>query len=375
MRFSPGSSGRASLGASGGPARAAGVSVAGWSWARWTALSILLLAVAIPRFDLWDPGPIGRFTAGAKANAWGRPIDVEGYARLVAWFRGAAPADSMIAPFCFRPLAPAIAAAIPGPPTRSLNVLNLAALLATLALLEAIGATLRFGARGRWAMGLLFAVSFPTFYYGAIGFVDPVAIACATLVLLLTLRGAPSPALVAACVLATLAKETNAAFALLGLAWAWSDGSESAASGDRIHAIGRAAVPFLAATITFAALRALMPFPERAHFWAPSAAAAVENLARARTYASLFLTIGSVAGFAAAAVASRRVAGHFDARGRAILLDGTLLAFGLYAYSMLSAYTDGRIVWAAYPFLLPVAAAWFDSAPREGGSMPVGRRE
>ncbi len=327
---------------------------------RWGVLSAILLAVAIPRFDMWDPGPIGRFTSGAKANAWGRPIDVEGYARLVAWFRGEARADSMIAPFCYRPLAPAIAAAIPGPPARSLNILNLAALLATLALLEAIGATLGFGPRGRWAMGLLFAVSFPTFYYGAIGFVDPVAVAGAAAVLLATLRRAPMVVLAAVCVLATIAKETNAAFAWVAIAGAWASGAKHAS-------LGRTAIPIAASVAAALLLRGLLPFPGRGFVWLPSASAAIENLARLRTYVSLALTLGPAALLAAGAVTGGRMTLRLDPRARAVLGSGVVLAAALYGYSIASAYTDGRIAWFAYPFLLPVAATWFEpSAAVEG---------
>ncbi|HSQ59165.1 MAG TPA: hypothetical protein VLT84_01815 [Acidobacteriota bacterium] len=321
---------------------------------RWATAAVLLLLVALPRFDMRDPGSIGKMTAGAKETPWGHPLDVEGYARLVGWFRGTAPTDSMIPPFCYRPLAPALAAPFPARPVTAINLVNLAALLSTLALLQAIGATIGLGARARWAAMLLFAVSFPAFYYGAIGFIDPVAILFASALLLATLRGAPLVLLVPLAGFATLAKETNAVFALLPLIGALR------ARGRGAGALARAAAPFAAAFATHLAVRSALPFPEPDAFWIPSLKATVENLSRPRTYASLLLTIALPAGLAAAALLSGGVRGRIGREHRVTLVAGALLAAGLYAYSIATAHTDGRIVWVAYPFLLPIAAAWFE---------------
>ena len=182
---------------------------------RVTVTAVLLLLVCLPRFNMWDPGPIGRWTAAARNTPWGHPIDVEGYARFVEYARGREPAGRMLAPFAYRPLAPAIAALMPGSATTAINLLNVASLLAVLLLLEQIGRRAGLGGRGRWAAGLMFACSFPAFYYGAIGFIDPVAMLLATLFLLLTLGRAPTLVLVVVMSLAVLAKETNAVFALL----------------------------------------------------------------------------------------------------------------------------------------------------------------
>lgn len=332
---------------------------------RWAAAAALLLLVALPRFDMRDAGPIGRLTAGARETPWGHPLDVEGYERLTEWFRGAAPADSMIPPFCYRPLAPALAAPLPAPPVTALNLVNVAALLLTLGLLGAIGATVGLSAGGRWAAMLLFAVSFPTFYYGAIGFIDPLAILFAAALLLATLRGAPLVLLVPLAVFAALAKETNALFAILPVVAAWRAGRR------RIGDIARAAAPFAAAVAAHLIVRSTLPFPEPDSFWTPSLKAAVENLSRPRTYASLLLTIALPAGLAAAALRTSRVRERIGRAHRETLVAGAMLAAGLYAYSIASAHTDGRIVWAAYPFLLPLAAAWFERGARRWRSAPL----
>lgn len=321
---------------------------------RVAAIAAILVLVCIPRFQMWDPGPVGRLAAGAKDFPWGHPIDVEGYERLVHYFRGQAPADSMISPFCFRPLAPAVAAVLPASPGVAINLFDLACLLACALLLERIGARVGLGGRGRWAAGLMFALSFPAFYYGTIGFIDPAAILFAALMLLLVLRGSGPALLVPAMVLAVLAKETNAAFALLPLATLFHG------EGKAWGALGMAALLLAVAAGTHLIVRLAAPFPGHELFWSPSLSAAVENLSRPRTFLSLLLTIGIPTGFAALAAFTGKARRVISSREASVLATGVLLSIALYAYSIVSAYTDGRIIWASYPFLIPLAATWFD---------------
>ncbi|HEU4724087.1 MAG TPA: hypothetical protein VFU59_02190 [Candidatus Eisenbacteria bacterium] len=321
---------------------------------RFAVLALLLVVVCIPRFQMWDPGPVGRLAAGAKSGPWGHPIDVEGYERLVQYFRGAAPADSMIAPFCFRPLAPAVASVIPAPPGVAINLVNIASLLLVLLVLERIGLLAGLGSRGRWAAGLLFTLSFPTFYYGAIGFIDPVAILFASIFLLLTLQGSGLLLLIPALVLAVLAKETNAVLALLPLAGAYAGGRWNR------EAFLDAVVLLATAAGTYILVRAAEPFPGQDVVWLPSLAAAAENLSRPRTYLSLALTIGLPGALAGLALATGRAKATLTAPSLRVLATGTMLAGLLYAYSIFAAYTDGRILWIAYPCLAPIAAAWWE---------------
>src|SRR5262245_8681217 len=103
---------------------------------RWGLLLLCLLAVVLPRFNLRDPGVIGRLTAGAHATPYGLPMDVAGYIRLADHFRGQTPADSMIAPFCFRPLVPLAASLLPVRSQTGINLIDIACLFLTLLVLD-----------------------------------------------------------------------------------------------------------------------------------------------------------------------------------------------------------------------------------------------
>lgn len=321
--------------------------------ARWLFVTLALLAVALPRFDLKDPGPIRRFTSGATSTAYGLPIDVEGYRRLSEYYRGSMPADSMLAPFCFRPLVPALASALPWSSQTSINVVNLLALLLTVVVLDRLTKLLGYGDRARFVGSLLFVISFPTFYYGTIGFVDPPTVLAVTLAALLTLQGRQL-ALFAVVPLAVLIKETSAWLSFLPLAWAWARGRIDARS------VGISVGLFSSAVATVAAVHARSDFPDPGFIWIPQVAGVLRNAVRPRTWISLFLTLGLPALLAGAALLTGRAAA-LRREQRRFLVAGTVMALGLYAYSLTSAYADGRVVWVAIPFLLPLAIAWFDS--------------
>ncbi|MGE5175534.1 MAG: hypothetical protein ACM3JJ_04090 [Hyphomicrobiales bacterium] len=325
-----------------------------------TVLFLALLAVVVgPRFDLRDPGPIRRLTAGATAGAYGHPIDVEGYVRLVAWFRGQAPADSMIAPFCYRPLAPALASPLPVPELTALDTVNVLALAIAVLLLDRILLATGAGGRGRTAGLLLFIVSFPTFYYGAIGFIDPVAVLVVTWAALLALRERWGW-FAATVVLGVAVKETNAVIALFPLLRSWGRGGP-----DRVAWRRTVVLAFLAVAVA-AAIRLVAPFPGRAAFWAPTWEALVANVTRPRAWMSLALTLGLPALLAVGGAIRDRARG---ARGDEIdrfLGAGCLAALSLYAVSLLTAYADGRVVWIIAPLLVPLAVRRFRRDVAEG---------
>src|SRR5436309_10427173 len=130
--------------------------------AKWLLLGACLAFVALPRFNLRDPAVIKRHTS-ATATRYGLPIDVEGYRRLVLYYRGEAPPDSMIPPFCYRLLAPYVASFIPAPALTAINVLNLLSMFGTMLIIDLVLRYLGIRGRARTIASLLLIFSFPTF--------------------------------------------------------------------------------------------------------------------------------------------------------------------------------------------------------------------
>jgi hypothetical protein len=316
---------------------------------RWVFLVGLLLAVTLPRFNLRDPGPIGRLTAGAKETPYGVPLDVAWYMRLVEYFRGHLPADSLLSPFCYRPLVPLVASRIPADPLTSINLVNLVCLLLTVLLLDRLLA--KWGgtkAQRTWG-SVLFIVSFPTFYYGTIGFVDPAAVFLITAGVLATVERRFGAQLVTIGA-GVLVKETVGLVAGIELAWLWANREWSGKGALRVFTLAGVGVAILLG------FRFLAPFPDPGYGWAPDLSRAIQNLSRSRAWISFFLTLGLPGLLAAVRLWSDRS----RAEGRELrrfLGACCLMAVAVYFYSFISAYADGRLIWIIYPFAIPLAVA------------------
>jgi hypothetical protein len=335
--------------------------------ARWLLLAATLLLVALPRFNLGDPGVIHNFTLTARATRYGLPLDVAGYVRLVEYYRGTTPADSLIPPYCYRPAVPFIASTLPFDPLTSINLINLVCLFLSVLVLDRILRRIGYGVGARTAGELMSIISFPTFYYGTIGFVDPVAVLAITLGIFLTLRG--ERFLLFVClVLGTLAKETNAVIALLPGIWGWVRG------WPRRRIAVQFALLVAAALVTAFCARALSPYPERGWFLAPQPRIILENLSRPRALLSLGLTLGLPALFSLVAAVRGGVSQRLGRQLLQFFVAGAGTSVVLYLYSLVGAWADGRVIWIIYPFLIPVALTlWWSPGSERSLGLPSGR--
>jgi hypothetical protein len=237
----------------------------------------------------------------------------------------------------------------------SINLVDIACLILTLLLLDLLLRDLGFGVRGRTLGCVLFAVSFPAFYYGAIGFVDPAVLLMITAMIRAVMRSR-SVEFTILFFLGLLVKETNSLMALLP--WIWAKG----VSVRRLPVAARVGLSLLLALSTAATIRILLPFPHPNWFWMPRISELVSNLSRARAVASLALTLGMPGIAAAAALATGRARRSMSSHHLRFLLGGAGLILILYLYSLFSAYADGRVIWAVYPFVIPIAITFWDSS-------------
>lgn len=311
-----------------------------------TALALCLVLVTLPRFDRQDIG-VRAMTGDARA-AEGQVSDAAYYVAFVEYYRGAEHLSAALGPpFTYRPLVPFIASLLPAAPMTAINLVNEAFLLLALFALYGILADLKLERRLRLLGCALFVFSFPTFYYGAIGYVDPVLIGLLTVGTLAVLK--ERWALLAVVLLAGIAaKETI--LLLLPVAAA----AMHFRGGRREHKLALLGITVLAIAM-IGALRSTAPFGG-SYIWLPSAERLFDNLSRPRAWLSFALTFG-IPGVLSLYVIRFRGADWFAAHRPAIrtLGVGLLLSFGLFAFSLLSAYADGRFIWPSYPFTIPLA--------------------
>ena len=300
----------------------------------------MLLAVTTPRFNQNDLGPIGTLTGTVEGGNLG---DARHYIRYVDAIRGDVE-DLPPAPFRYRPLTPVLAAPLPFSSLTAINIVNVAALgMGTMGVWWILS-VLGVDERRRVLGALMFIVSFPTFYYGSIGYVDPLSIAFIVFGTGAVLTDHRMLVL-ALVVVGSLARETTLLLVPLAIAVL------------AVRGVGhRRVLAWSAAWIgAFVAATLLIRWGvqhDGTYVWRPSLDRAIENVSRARTWLSAVLTLG-----VPAAVLGRRAPGFVSlSRDQVVLFGGgILLSVAVFTYSIFSAYSDGRLLWPICAFTVPVA--------------------
>jgi hypothetical protein len=321
---------------------------------RWRALlfAIALVVICIPRFDRTDIGIDSLTTLGESAAS--RQGDARHYVALVRYFRGEPVRHELRAPFSHRPLAPWLASRLPFRPLTSLDLVNVGALIACLAFLSATLTRLRARPRTLAIGQALFVFSFPTFYYGSIGYVDPVllcALAATLHLLLVRRRGLAFLVFVLGCGV----KESMFLMAPVLVADAWRS-----PRARRRLAIGRALAAVLAGCALLVVLGCALPDPTHGIQLA-SLEKLLMNVRRTQAWASLLLSFGApgLLGLGLALRPARRRAVRRHPHGLP-LVAGAASAVCLALYAFPAAYADGRFIWMMYPFVIPLVAIMMD---------------
>lgn len=306
-----------------------------------------LVAVCLPRFNrrdvLWSHRVFGTGVSSTVDLA-----DARHYVAYVQYFRHERGAEDLRAPFTYRPIGPLLAAWLPFDPMTALNVVNVVALLVALALLDRVLAGLGCAGPQRAGGAALFTFSFPVFYYGAIGYVDPVGIAFLMAGALLVVRQRWLP-LAAVLVLGALAKETTIVLLPAAIARLLVSGRS------RGQCLALASV--LCGCYAAAALlvRYLAP-GVHTYVWEPSLNTLAMNLSRPRAWLTLALSLGlpGILSLRALPGLLRRRTPTTDP-ALAALSAGYAAALAAFLCSLVAAYADGRFIWLSYPFAIPLA--------------------
>ncbi|ANM29385.1 hypothetical protein ABI59_06985 [Acidobacteria bacterium Mor1] len=304
---------------------------------------LLMIAMALVtglRFNRVDH-LIGGVTAGG-ADARVAQADAAYYVDVVRFLRGEAPGEPLAAPYTRRPLAPWLASHLPLEPLTALNVVNFLSLCGAALLLYA--SLLRLTGEPRIALlgGALFVFSFPTFYYGTIGYVDPVLLLFLSLFaygLAAGSNGVMLSALIAGCLvresmLIALLPFVVAQLRARGQGIAWS-----------VAGIGAC---LLATYVAWG----VIPFEQdRSH--GLTTEWFVAGLSQLRSWLSLALTFGLPGLLLIWLVAGRARRERLASQPLALpLLAGLAASATLVLVAFGVAVVDGRPLWTAYPFAI-----------------------
>ncbi|MFN7147901.1 MAG: hypothetical protein ACK4V6_00295 [Microthrixaceae bacterium] len=329
---------------------------------RWVGLCFLagavaILLVAAPRFARHESvGPsTGPTFVTAEGDGYLQLVtDHVEYFRLIEHFAGTGPAPDT-APFTGRLVAPWLAAQLPFDAPVALAVVDLLLLgvgLASMLLL------LRSWGISRPVLALAtaaYALSFPVLWYGAANWVDPAAVGLIGLCILAAYRRWWLGAL--ALVPAVLTKESALVCVVFGVALELtrpgrtSRGVRLARAGAWLGAA--AASWWLLAALTIDSPVVFAP-------WVPGNLEVLLQVVAVNMRSAGSLSLVLLSGLLPLGIL---VGLWLTRRRRPIprhvlvpLLAGALGALGLSALALVGALWDGRLIWATYPFLLPLGA-------------------
>jgi hypothetical protein len=306
-------------------------------------LSCTLVLLSIPRFNRNDKGFKSLTTDGT-----GKLGDAAQYTAMTQYFRGESTIDDLHTPFTYRPLIPFLAALLPFDAMTAINLINLTALLVTIIFLYLIMVWLGIDFTYSIIGCGIFVVSFPTFYYSAIGYIDPVLICLLTIGLYFIFTN-NWIALAGVIITGAFVKETVLILILLLAAYLIFNRKLFSKQGLILLSLS---IVFL---ISYYAARRIIPMNPTIG-WMPSFEILIFNLSRLRSWLSFLLTFGVPGVFALLIFRYRATSWfHENFAETATLITGFFISILLFGYSMLSAHADGRFIWTSYPFSVPLA--------------------
>ena len=306
---------------------------------------LLLIAVCIPRFDRND-----LFVGGMTGE--GQENDSMHYVAMTEIFQGNESAFSPEAPFTYRPLIPLIASIVPLKSMTAINVINLAILFCGILLLGKVLKLYGATEMQRVILLALFIFSFPVFYYGAIGYVDPALIGFLSAGCYFIYKRF-EVALIVVLFLGAFVKETVVLLIPVYFVFAMLN---------RLSIIRAMAVTTTLVVIYIAGLGLARYFsldPTR-EVWSPSIDTFLVNASRVRTWVSFVLSFGVPGLVSIIALVTVVIKRRWDLFITMLpWFTGVSACLALFFYSMLSAYSDGRFIWPSSVFALPIVLIYW----------------
>lgn len=312
-------------------------------------LGSLGIAVACLRFNQWDPWIIGSLTGNAGTSKLG---DADQYVQSFDYFRGDA-SSLPASPFGYRVLLPFIASLLPFGALTSLNLLNLLACAAIGPLCWFLAGELGAGHNQSTMCAVIATASFPTFYYGAIGYLDPAlsALSLAALLAMMRRHWVVIPITVAAVLVRESALVIVAGWLIAELLHRARHQRNAAARQPQPWSLRINVAATVLALTTTALVRLAINLPSDDTWpWVPSIDRITANLSRPRPWLIVGLMLPSLAAarFVALQFDNDHQADHGNSESNRTLALGFLIAsLFLFALATSTAYLDGRFAWSA----------------------------
>ena len=310
--------------------------------------SVAIILMSVVRWNRQDL-IIGKYVGADDKNLGQKlgydvqmSLDSYNYVQYVNYFKGEDVSNEITKPYTYRFLVPLLASILPFDSFTSLNLVNLSCEILTVLFLMYIFGAMGFSDKVKLFGGLIFAISFPVFYYGVVGLLDAPAILIITMGIYYILK---SKVINLAVILIIGAMVNEKSILLIPFFFAYTFKAKSIRSS--FIQTGIMAIAFVTANLI---VRKLTINADSQFIWTISLDSLLYNLGRVRTYISLILTGGIPLALLLYSIPKFKKSENPNFA----FLIGVSMVILMILYSLTAAYTDGRFMWYIYPFALPL---------------------
>jgi hypothetical protein len=323
-------------------------------------LCFLLVIIVFPRFNRQDIG-FQNLTGGLEdsfvaddGKIYDHLSDARCYLELVKYFRDFKIEDKhlLTPPYCYRPLPSFLASFLPFNEMTSLNILNVLFLIGTLLILERIISKLNVSHKSKFLALTFFVVSFPTFFYGTIGYIDPAFLFFLSLGFYLLIQK-KWILYILFIFIGTFAKEGIVILIPISIISIIQCKFER----KTIVLVATSIIAFLTASI----ITRILFNNGQQYVWIPSYDMVIYNITRFRTLFSILITF-SIPGIISLfyVVNMFRKSSHKQVSFYWHLLTGVIFSTLFCFFGIITVSSDGRYIWPLYVFSIPFTALYLE---------------
>ncbi len=280
-----------------------------------------------------------------------RPLnDARYFIAYVEYFRGDVPSDVIRPASNWRLLVPLVAAVLPLSPLSAINVTNQLLLLLSLVILYQSLLLVGVSKGYVWLGLMLFILSFPTFYYTTIVYIDPGVMFFVSLCIYAVLAQ-NLPILILGFVIGFFAKEAIVVIIPFAVVYQFM-------LGKRKNAIGLAillAVIYVVLSYLVRQYAYITPGEKNNLFWVANSSNILLNINRINSLLAPILSLGLVGFLYALTIKYQTI---FKSPLQLATLALVVTTIAMYAFAFITTFADGRPFWLAYYPMIIVGMIW-----------------
>lgn len=315
-------------------------------------LSLLFVLILFPRFNRNDIPILRPFVGLAPGEL---SLDQQNYYNFTEYFKSQNTIESVSTPYSYRPLLPFISSLLPFDSLLSISIVSILSLIVSMWASWLTIKKLGFAQCYSILSLFLFVLSFPLFYYGSGGYLEPFSNMIIYLIVLATVYN-NTTGVVLLFIIGAATKETTIIALPFVLLYALVNNKKNKTS--KMKALLITIIIFAVFIATNLIIR--KQFGVSADYvWTPAYHTIMENITRPKTYLSFILSFGLPGLFSTLLIGRLlKSKNTLSLINQSPYILGGLSAILISFYSVIAAYADGRFVWTGYPFFIILSAVY-----------------